>query len=776
MTLFNWVLKRFSGNQRLIKQLFALYKASNVVVMNVEEEITFVNDNFCAVSGYSRQELLGQKDRLINSEYYSKDFFQRFWDTVNRGNVWQGEIRNCTKEGAVFWLDLMVIPIVNARGVPYEYFMVSRDVTIRKDKESRFDQFILASEFSPVSIVITNIKGIIEYVNPKFSEVTGYDFKEAVGQNPRILKSGEQPAEFYSNLWKNVLQGNEWRGEFHNRKKNGELYWESAVISAIRDSNGMISHFIAVKEDITEFKMNQDEIRRLTVYQKTLLDSSGYAIISTDINGLIKVFNPAAERLLGYQASEVIDKCTPELIHDKNEVALRAQQFSKDLHAEIVPGFDVFVAHSHHNLPNIFEWTYIRKDGSRVPVLLTVSMLKDEKGEAFGYLGVSSDISEIKKFERQLQMERQRLANIIEATNAGTWEWNVQTGEIIFNDRWAEMMGYSLSELSPLSIEIRRKLFNSDDFHKSSDLLKKYFNGELDYYECELRMRHKAGHWVWGLERGKIISWMKDGAPLMICGTLQNITERKEAEKQVMEAISIKSELISTVSHELRTPLTVIQESIGIVYDESVGPITAEQKDFLITAKNNVDRLSRLINDVLDFQKLEASQMGFFMRKHSINEVIREVGQGFEILLSKKGVSLCFQLDESLPEILIDRDKMIQVLTNLMSNAMKFTDQGSIFLKTEMLGDNAVKISVQDEGIGIKAEDFDKLFKTFSQVSKGMNRITGGTGLGLVLCKKIVEEHGGKIGVESVYGSGSIFYVIVPIRDRRSKNSEASDG
>lgn len=243
--------------------------------------------------------------------------------------------------------------------------------------------------------------------------------------------------------------------------------------------------------------------------------------------------------------------------------------------------------------------------------------------------------------------------------------------------------------------------------------------------------------------------------------------DAQEAQLRAAEAMKSKSEFTSMVSHELRTPLTVIKESVGIVYDETAGPINSDQKDFLETAKRNVDRLARLINDVLDYQKLEAHNVEFRMQEQDINDLLSEVGKSFQLPLKGKGLELVLQLEPNLPKISFDRDQITQVLTNYLNNAMKFTEKGAITIISEKVGDNSIKVSVKDSGIGIKEEDFSKLFQSFSQISTGMGRQTGGTGLGLILCKKIIEFHKGKVGVESVYGQGTTFNFILPIRDRR---------
>jgi signal transduction histidine kinase len=243
---------------------------------------------------------------------------------------------------------------------------------------------------------------------------------------------------------------------------------------------------------------------------------------------------------------------------------------------------------------------------------------------------------------------------------------------------------------------------------------------------------------------------------------------RKKAEEKTLEAARVKSEFTSMVSHELRTPLTVIKESIGIVYDGVSGPLNADQKDFLETAKRNVDRLGRLINDVLDYQKLEAQHVEFKMVEQDINKVIGEIGQGFVLPLKSKGLELKLDLKTDLPLLTFDTDKITQVIINLVNNAMKFTEKGAVTVSSEIIGNNAVKVSVTDQGIGIKKEDLGKLFQSFSQISTGKGRQTGGTGLGLAISKRIIESHKGQMQVESVYGQGSTFYFILPIKDNRA--------
>jgi signal transduction histidine kinase len=251
--------------------------------------------------------------------------------------------------------------------------------------------------------------------------------------------------------------------------------------------------------------------------------------------------------------------------------------------------------------------------------------------------------------------------------------------------------------------------------------------------------------------------------------TIRYAIERKLAEEKLKEAIEMKSEFISTVSHELRTPMTSIKEGISIVLEGAAGQINDDQKELLDIAKRNLDRLARLINDVLDFQKLQSGKVGFDMQNNNINEVIEEVYKAMLPPIKRNGLDLSLNFDNTLPRVKFDVDKIIQVLTNLINNAVKFTEKGQITIATSKLK-NAIQVSVSDTGCGMKQEDLPKLFNKFGQLGKGGDRKTGGTGLGLAICKDIISRHNGKIWTESEPGKGSTFSFTLPTTDAPADN------
>lgn len=251
---------------------------------------------------------------------------------------------------------------------------------------------------------------------------------------------------------------------------------------------------------------------------------------------------------------------------------------------------------------------------------------------------------------------------------------------------------------------------------------------------------------------------------------LEDLVEAKarleKYSKDLESALQIKSDFTSTVSHELRTPLAAIKEGIAIVLDGTAGEISGGQKEFLEIAKRNVDRLARLINDILDFQKLEAGKMPFYMTLNNINDVVRDAASAMYPIIEKKHIELITDTDNDTPKVTFDKDKITQVLINLLNNACKYTEAGSITIKAEKK-DDLLKVSVSDTGSGIKTEDLPKLFRQFTQLENITDRKTGSTGLGLSICKDIIKAHNGKIWAESEYGKGSTFSFILPITERR---------
>jgi len=255
----------------------------------------------------------------------------------------------------------------------------------------------------------------------------------------------------------------------------------------------------------------------------------------------------------------------------------------------------------------------------------------------------------------------------------------------------------------------------------------------------------------------------------------KDISQMKKAHREMKEAIEMKSQFISVASHELRTPLTAIKESIEIVNDAAADKLDAQMKGFLDLAKRNIDRLSRLIDDILDLQKLEAGKVELHMQELDVNEVVKEVRASMAPLAERKDLQLSLSLIDHPLRLRFDKDKVTQVLVNLVNNAIKFTETGAITIATRREGD-AVVVTVADTGPGIKEEDLTKLFQKFQQLESPSRRKTGGTGLGLAICKQIVEKHAGRIWVDSEVGVGTRFSFLLPVEEAKVPDRKKDTG
>ncbi|PIU41874.1 MAG: hypothetical protein COS99_03125 [Candidatus Omnitrophica bacterium CG07_land_8_20_14_0_80_42_15] len=244
---------------------------------------------------------------------------------------------------------------------------------------------------------------------------------------------------------------------------------------------------------------------------------------------------------------------------------------------------------------------------------------------------------------------------------------------------------------------------------------------------------------------------------------VEDITQIKKAEEEMVKAMNIKSQFISLASHELRSPLGIIGMYITSLATGESENLTEKQKEYLNVAKRNIDRLIRLVTDVLNYQKLEAGKMGFKMEKGDINELVEEISKEVRPLMESKKLCIKLSLSKEMPKIMFDKDKITQVLINLINNALKFTDKGGLIIKSVKLK-NGIRISVIDTGMGIKKEDLHKLFRSFSQINTDRGERPKGTGLGLAISKMIIEKHGGSFEVKSEWGSGSVFSFILPIK------------
>lgn len=247
---------------------YALDESSIVAFTDNNGIITYVNEKFVEISKYNRHELLGQNHRIINSGYHPPEFFKNLWKTISSGNIWTGEIHNKAKDGSLYWVDTVIVPIVNKRGVPYQYVSIRRDITEQKQDQLKLQEMV--QEISDIKfaldqssiIAFTDQNGMITSVNEKFCQISGYSRDELIGKTHRIVNSSYHSKSFFRELWQTIANGEVWKGEIRNKTKDGNYYWVDTTIIPFLDSNNKPYQYLSIRNDITEKKKNEDIVYR----------------------------------------------------------------------------------------------------------------------------------------------------------------------------------------------------------------------------------------------------------------------------------------------------------------------------------------------------------------------------------------------------------------------------------------------------------------------------------------------------------------------------------
>jgi PAS domain S-box-containing protein len=401
----------------------------------------------------------------------------------------------------------------------------------------------------------------------------------------------------------------------------------------------VITAFITIQKELAMRRKIERTLRDKTRFQEAVLNDSSYMIVATDADGVIRLANPAVERLTGYTPEELVDKQTPGIFHDPEETALRSEQLSAALGRVVKPGMETYTLKAALYGSEEREWTFIRKNGSRLTVLLNVAALHDDDGNVNGFVGITKDITASKEVER------------------------------------------------------------------------------------------------------------------------------------------IKNEFISTVSHELRTPLTSIRGSLGLVAGNAAGDVPDKARRLIDIAYKNSERLVRLINDILDIEKIESGKMVFDNKPLSVDALMKRAMDDNEGIASRYDVTLKLAIEADDLYISGDFDRLLQAITNLVSNAVKFSPpQSQVQLSAVRIG-NDVRLTVVDNGPGIPDTFKPHIFGRFAQADSTDTRQKGGTGLGLNITKAIVEAMKGSIGFES-RPCWTEFYMVfpfLPMQAPAQDNSPATD-
>jgi PAS domain S-box-containing protein len=554
-------------------------------------------------------------------------------------------------------------------------------------------------------------------------------------------------------------------------RKDGTRFPAVVSVTALRDAQGTIIGYLLIGTDNTARKVAEAALEKAGALQSAIFNSANFSSIATDAKGVIQIFNVGAERMLGFVASEVMNTITPADISDPQELIARAEALSAELGTPITPGFEALVFKASRGIEDIYELTYIRKDGTRFPAVVSVTALRDAAGTIIGYLLIGTDNTARKLVEEEQKASDQRLRDqqfytrsLIES-NIDALMTTDPAGIITdVNKQMEALTGCTRDEL----IGAPFKDCFTDPARAEAGIKRVLAEKSVTDYELTARARDGKQTVV---SYNATTFYDRSRTLKGVFAAARDVTESKrvEVELQLAKAAAesasrTKSDFLASMSHEIRTPMNAI---MGIADLLAKTALTPEQDKYVQIFRRSGDNLLNLINDILDLSKVEASQLDLERTGFSLNDHLEKVMEMIAPRAQEKSLTLVCEIAPGVANELVgDPTRLRQVLLNLLGNAIKFTQSGSICLRVASDADDAVptalRFTVTDTGIGIAQDKQARIFERFTQADSSTTRRFGGSGLGLTISRRLVELMGGRIWVESQVDQGSLFAFAVP--------------
>ncbi|MES2948408.1 MAG: PAS domain S-box protein [Pseudomonadota bacterium] len=640
------------------------------------------------------------------------------------------------------------------------------------------------------SSIATDAKGVIQIFNVGAERMLGYTAAEVVNKiTPADISDPQEViarakvltteldtpiAPGFEALVFKASRGIEDIYELTYIRKDGSRFPAVVSVTALRDAQNTIIGYLLIGTDNTARKQAEAALLKAGALQSAIFNSANFSSIATDAKGVIQIFNVGAERMLGYTAAEVMNKITPADISDPQEVIARAKALSVELGTRIAPGFEALVFKASRGIEDIYELTYIRKDGSRFPAVVSVTALRDAQDAIIGYLLIGTDNTARKQVEEERKKLDQRLRDqqfytrsLIES-NIDALMTTDPFGIITdVNKQMEALTGCTRDEL----IGAPFKSYFTDPERAEAAIHRVLSENKVTNYELTACARDGKKTVV---SYNATTFYDRDRTLQGVFAAARDVTERKLLDQVLQEnnvelksaksaaekANLAKSDFLSSMSHELRTPLNAILGFAQLVETGTPAP-TPNQKRSIDQILQAGWYLLELINEILDLALIESGKLMLSPEPVALADVMLECQAMVGPQAQKRGVSISFPTFDVPYFVQADRTRVKQVLINLLSNAIKYNGvEGTVHVTCapSTITAGHLRICVEDTGNGLPAEKIAQLFQPFNRLGQEANTEEG-TGIGLVVCKRLMELMGGVIGVESTVGAGSVFWI-----------------
>ncbi|MDW7695200.1 PAS domain S-box protein [Flammeovirgaceae bacterium SG7u.111] len=736
-------LRNYNGDEKRQLKFGQIFENSlfEIFVFDAQEhKFTYLSKGALKNTGYSKREIVEKTPlNLLNKEVESE--FRDALVELKLGHskllVYEASINR--KDGSSYRAEVQLQYM--HKDSPPSYIAMVQDITERAISEDTIRKLNNAVKYSPSAIVITDKHGVIEYVNPRFTEVTGYIPTEVIGKTPRLLKSGKQPKDFYSNLWKTIADGQLWEGEFHNKKKSGELYWERAAIGPISDKDDKITHFVAIKEDVTDKKRINEELRKKEHIYRTLVEqlpNSGVFLFDKNLEYVLAegpIIEQVNRKKEDFEGKHVSKTFRPDVLEDS------LARYKKALQGEA---------------------SYYETNTGGKDYKVSIVPLTDENGIVFLGMMVLQDITEQKKVENEVRANYQFLQTIIQTIPNPFFYKNTEGVYLDCNDSFARLLDLKREDIIGKN---SKDILNEEQYKTLNYANNVLLLNKSNYvYEASLTIpKDGENHFI--IHKAAVENHKKE--TVGIVGILHNVTFRKnsqtklqESNKELKELNREKDSLMSIVAHDLKSPLSKVKGLANVIMLDN--NLNEEQISYLKLINSVADNSEQLIRDLLDINTFEHSDSRIKLTELDVHQVIDELTDSYQQLSNNKGIRLEIEKDPNATKHTTDLDFLNRILDNLLSNAIKFSKQEKTVKITVSRPDTHLMVKVQDEGPGISEEDQTKMFKRFQKLSAQPTGGESSTGLGLSIIKVLVDRLKGEIDVDSQLNKGTTFTISIP--------------